>query len=72
MRNALSAGVLSPVRERERKREMHVHATLSPSFSPLSLYPLSLTSEQGAHTLFTVQREREKEGGRESELLLLL
>jgi hypothetical protein len=34
-----------------------VHATLSPS----------LTGEQGAHTLFTGQREREREREREGE-----
>ncbi len=52
---------------------LHVHATISlpPSFSlflslPLSLY-LSLTCEQGAHTLFTSQRERKREGERNRE-----
>jgi hypothetical protein len=44
-----------------------MHATLSPSlFLSLSLY-LSLTGEQGAHTLFTGQRTREKERERERE-----
>ncbi len=38
-------------------RTLRVHATLSLSI-PLSL---SLTGEQGVHTLFTGQRERERE-----------
>ncbi len=47
--------MLSPVREsgREREKERDVHACNS-------LF-LSLTSEQGVHTLFTSQRESEKE-----------
>jgi hypothetical protein len=31
---------------------------------------LSLIGEQGAHTLFTGQREREKEGEREKERVI--
>jgi hypothetical protein len=66
-------------REREREREkerdaragsegscmQHFTNTLAPSLL-LSLF-LSLTGEQGAHTLFAGQRERERgrEGGRE-------
>jgi hypothetical protein len=52
---------------------LHVHETLSPTFLlSLSLPPslfisLSLTSELGAHTLFTSQREREREREKESE-----
>jgi hypothetical protein len=48
--------------QREREREMRVHATLSPTFS--------LTVEQGVRTLFTGQRERgrKREGGREREI----
>jgi hypothetical protein len=50
--------MLSP----ERKRDMHMHATLSPpSLSP------SLTGEQGAHTLFSGQRERESDRERAIE-----
>ncbi len=61
-------------REREREKEMHAHATLSLTLSLfISLSPsLSLTCEQGAHTLFTGQRERESEKEeRDRELLFL-
>jgi hypothetical protein len=34
---------------------------------PLTLSPLSLTGEQGAHTLFTSQRERERERDKQRE-----
>jgi hypothetical protein len=45
------------------------HFLLSCACNSLSLF-LSLTSEQGAHTLFTSQREREieRESGREREI----
>ncbi len=52
---------------------LRMHATISPSFSlthTLSLYLslfLPLTGEQGAHTLFTGQRERERERERGKE-----
>jgi hypothetical protein len=58
---------------------MYMHATLSPSFphSPFLFLSLSLTGEQGAHTLFTGQREREigrdteTEGGRGRERIFI-
>jgi hypothetical protein len=69
MRNALSTPTLSACTYIQLSLLLSLSLSLSLAPPPLSLsFSPSLTSEQGAHTVFTSQRERKRGAERERDV----